>query len=349
MSGAARVLLWGAVVLSEATTARADDAALPTTRLHYRVDVDAASTCPDERGFRRQVAVRLGYDPFVVETSGAEPPRELDVDVTMHSARKVTVRLIERGRELGRREIVPPPRDCEELVQNAAFAASLAIDPRAASRPPPPNDPAALPAPVTATPTPAPSVSAPQPTGTEPARPHNSETRREPWLTAARVGPTVAFGVLPATAIGGQIGGSARHQALSIEVAARYEQALASRVATNGAQVTTIHSLLLAGEVAVCGHAQTGRASPFACAAFQAGTLRAAAEGPSATRDVAIHLALAPRIGVSFALTDSLSLDARAETPLALAPAEIRLDGQSVWNASTFSARLGVGATWTFR
>ena len=100
-----------------------------SARLVYSRTDDAAS-CGDERGLRRAVARRLGYDPFVANRMNAcGNVRAEGAGLRAH------VYLIRDGNTAGgSRELSSPTRDCTELLAAVALAISIAVDPDALDR-----------------------------------------------------------------------------------------------------------------------------------------------------------------------------------------------------------------------
>ncbi len=330
------------MVLATAGAARADDEPLPKLHLDYRV-TGPAGGCPDETSFRRSVASRLGYDPFVAE----EESRKLTVVVKATPPKTVTVSIRDRaGKVLGRRVIAEPPAGCEELVANAAFAASVAIDPTVLSRPEPPpaqpegssaaGEPEAPPARAVAT-VPASSD------GDARAAPASPTSR---WTPMLRAGATGAFGLLPSTSLGLAVGAALRAERWSAGVEGRFDLPTEDQrtIAPSGAPVT-ITTSLVSGNVSACGHFGRGTLVPYACAAIHAGALRGRASGIALPKeDVSPYFAFGPRLGGAVSVTPALALDVRVDVPLALTASDLRVDGRAVWTSPLAAAVLGAGA-----
>jgi len=96
-----------------------------------------AASCPDEAAFRRKVAARLGYDPFVAAAS-----RSIDVSFTT-SGRTVTAttRLRVLGASESVRKLDQAADQCEPLAEAVAASVATVIDPAHASAPVPPPAP----------------------------------------------------------------------------------------------------------------------------------------------------------------------------------------------------------------
>lgn len=310
--------------------------------LAYEV-VGTTDGCPDETAFRRDVALRLGVDPFV--TSGVHAERTLRILVERDTRRAVTVMLVdEREKILGRREITEPRTSCAELVANAAFAASVAIDPTVLSRsdesrapaPPPPSPPPPGP-------TPAPSA-APRDAGAAP----QERPRARPTLTArARADGLAAVGVLPTTALGAGAGLAIGTSAfdLGAEFVGLAGGDTSLDVPTGNGSRVALSTSLLGGDVHACVHLRKV-VSPYACGAVFAGVLRSRAAGIATPRDAAsAWIALAPRLGLEIPLTTILAVDLRVDVPLPLTVADLRVDDRSVWTSNAVAVVAGAGAS----
>lgn len=130
------------VAAPSAAAAQQEPPARPTARLEYAAEAEA---CPNAAAFRREVATRLGYDPFVdeagvvVRASIARGPTGLVGRVATADG---------AGHTLGGREISAPGLRCVDLVEAMAVATALAMEATPADPPPPPaaTPPAASPA-----------------------------------------------------------------------------------------------------------------------------------------------------------------------------------------------------------
>jgi hypothetical protein len=323
------------LVLVAPRAARADDKPLPELHLEYRV-IGRAEGCPDESAFRRNVALRLGYDPFV----GAEGGRRLSVVVKETSPRSVTVTLLDRsGKVAGRRVLAEPPSECAELTANAAFAASVAIDPTVLSRPDP-----------------APSASAPPESAPPPSAPPPVVASKGPdavtkpaatWTPSLRAGATGAFGLLPAAALGVAVSGALRADRWSVGLEGRFDLPNdAERTIAPSAVAVTVTTSLVSANAFACGHFGSAALVPYGCAALHVGALRGASSGIALPKeDVTPYVAVGPRVGVALSVTSGFAIDARLDVPFALTTAELRVDGRSVWTSPLAAAVIGAGAT----
>ncbi len=113
---------WRSIALVAApstTAARQEPPARPTARLEYTAEAEA---CPNAAAFRREVATRLGYDPFVAEASV----------VVRATVARGAAGLVGRvatfdgeGRALGGRELGAPGLRCVDLVEAMAVTTAL--------------------------------------------------------------------------------------------------------------------------------------------------------------------------------------------------------------------------------
>lgn len=150
---------------------------------------DGAERCPDGPTLARDVARRLGRDPFV--TIGGAP--SIDAIVRREGSTWVA-RIVVRdagGGLVGTRDFTSASPDCTAIAAAVTLGVALSIDPEAALRPPP-----AEPAPAPLPPPPAPVVT--------PARPAPAA----PWWRRAGASARVRLlgGVVPGPGVGGAVG-----------------------------------------------------------------------------------------------------------------------------------------------
>jgi hypothetical protein len=153
---------------------------------------DGADRCPDGPSIAREVARRLGRDPFV----SADAP-SIEASVQRTGGRWIA-RLVVRDADdsrLGAREFTSEAADCGPVAAAIALGVALSIDPVAALRAPRPPEPTPAP------PTPAPAVAAPT------APPRVVRAPETPWPRRAGVSAraVAAFGLLPGAAVGASI------------------------------------------------------------------------------------------------------------------------------------------------
>jgi hypothetical protein len=183
-------LLGLAVTLALAGAAREAGAATsPKTSALSWVRMPGAESCMSARELAQGVERRLGRSVFVSAALGdlsiegrierAASPPGYQAHLTLTSS---------DGGTLGTRELRGDGDDCRALDEQLVLVVAVMIDPDAALRPPPHDEPVAPPAPVPA-PSPAPPVPA--------AREEKTPPPARPWQGGALAGASVGFGLLP--------------------------------------------------------------------------------------------------------------------------------------------------------
>jgi len=311
----------------------ANASAAPTGRLVYSRARDAES-CPDEGTLRRAVAARVGYDPFfpwaqrTVVASVERVNRQFVANVSL---------IDEQGIAHGARQL-RTSGDCAELLDAAALAIAIAIDPELLARPP-----AAPP------PEPGPPI-APYVVSTPPAAPPPAETFRSPRpLPATRhavfettFGVLAAAGDAPDIAAGLDIGAQVRWRNVSIAVEGRVD-APATRAAKGGGDVS---SWLALGAVVPCAYF-----GPFlACAVAEGGGVRVSSSGvPDRRAQWTGAWEAGGRVGVLVPVARGAFLRVRSDLLYNLDPTELELRGMPVWTATRFTSALGIDVVLRFR
>jgi hypothetical protein len=349
-----------ALAAAWARSARGDDAALPRLHLVYEVAAEARE-CPDEATFRRDVAVRLGYDPFVA--AGEDAPRALQVAIAgARGRRSARLTLSEEGtggRVLGRRTLGSTRSGCDDLVADAAFAASVAIDPVHATSPAAPSGPAPAPErpappspsipPRSAPPAPPPSTALAPTPSRSPSPPAPASPPGAPLAILLRAGGAASVLVLPGASPEVALSASLRRRALFGGVELRYDAPASDQRATASGRTATVRADLLAAGVHLCVAFGDSWLAPYACAALDAGALRGRSEGvASPASDVSPYAAVAPRAGVLVRVAERVAFDARADVPFVLTATELRVDGRAAWTTPPVGVILGVGASVAF-
>jgi hypothetical protein len=270
--------------------------ATPTARLVYSRTADAES-CPDEADLRQAVAARVGYDPFfawaaktIVAHTASARPQGFVVNIDL---------IDERGVAHGAREL-RTEGTCRELLDAAALAIAIAIDPqslaRSASKPvaretedgvtlrPPDPAPANLVAPR--------------------GEPDVSDSKASHPLTLEGGGGLVASsGVGPAPAFGLALVGGIRGQRLSLGL-----DALVALPAGRPVQFGNLSSWAVLATLAPC--AQIGPSQT--CAIAQVGTLQASGSSSESHRS-ALWLAAGGRLGVLWPVEGSTMVRVRTD------------------------------------
>lgn len=301
-------------------------------RLTYTVAPDAQE-CPTVKVFRDRVAVRLGYDPFV---DADDSSKSLLVDIRGGQRLDAELVLRDGATDLGRRTLSRADHHCDELVSQAAFAASVAIDPAALRGPQAPKETPSATKEVPAV-SQAPAASTAKPT--------------EPFNPVIRVGPKVALGALPSAAFGMVLGASLRRRALSFGVEGRFFFPTDATRETSSARDPTVvlRTSLATGAFLACGHAAFSAIEPYLCATVSVGAIRGESSQVASPRsDVSPYVAAGPRAGVALVLTDQLRVDAGADVPLSIALVRFRVDDRVVWTSPLVSASFGLGVSWSW-
>jgi hypothetical protein len=295
--------------------------AFPSSRLVYSRG-RGAEQCPDEETVRREVAARLGYDPFF---PWAE--RTIVARITREGGTlRASVDLLDKdGFVRGSRQLKPAAADCAELVRSLALAISIAIDPEHA-------DPSANPAPAPTETAPAPSaepVPSPTPPEAKPAPPSKppavppSSNRR--IVPEAGIGVWSALGLAPEVTFGGKLYAGATWGALGV-----FLEGLADLpVSRDGVSVA-----IVAGSLVPCFEQDVW----FACALGSWGRLRAAGvetkTGP--------YVAVGGRLGARVPLWKQLVLRATVDTLVPLDHTEVKAgELNRVWELPLVAGALG--------
>lgn len=330
-----RGLAFACALVLATGVARADNTIEPH-RLVYRATGEG---CPDEAAFRRDVALRLGIDPFVP----AEKPAPT-MTVTVEGARRATVTLTDAtGKALGRRAIPGPRASCAEMVGDAAFAASVAIDPTVLARPTPAPAPVEEPTPPPAPPPPSPAP-APreEPTRPPPAAPDALEA-------AVRLGALAAFGLAPAGGLGITAGLEVKRSWLSASLGGGVLFPPESKLeiedgATRRPTSATLRTTLFVGDLSGCAHLPPAALQPYGCVTVIVGQLRGAASNIARPKEAdSVFVATGPRLGVTMPAGKRLHVDAHVDVPFALTRTELRIDDRAVWSSPAVAAVLSLG------
>jgi hypothetical protein len=310
-------------------------AATPTGRLVYS-RARGAESCPDEATLRRAVAARVGYDPFFPWAQ-----RTVVANVERHRREFVaTVSLVdEQGVAHGGRQL-RTSGDCAELLDAAALAIAIAIDPEILTKPPS----ASLPEP----PPQASSVSVPAPPPA-PAPPEvGAETPAEPapkgcsGTFEASLGALASMGAAPDIAAGLSAGAALRWCDVSVGLEAQ-ANAPATRSAQGGGDVS---SLSVVAALTPCVYF----GSLLGCALVQGGALRAESDGvPDRKTKWTDAVAVGARAAVLVPASDSLFVRVRSDWLANLDPIRLELRGNQVWTAPQVESSLGVDMLVRFR
>jgi hypothetical protein len=309
--------------------------AFPSSRLVYSRD-RGAERCPDEDVVRREVASRLGYDPFF-------PTADRAIIAEVKPAPKgfrATVHLVDKtGIVRGKRELHSPGRDCAELLKSIALAISIAIDPDAVEEPQPPpgqsDNPTPAVPPATIPNAPPGLAMTPQetPEFSEVGSPNMNLDVNDGWTLIAGAGGRVATGVAP-----GASGGAT----LFFGANWRWLAALLEATADLPASNEVVSSRLLFGSIVICGQARV----LFACGLASLGALFAEGE----RSDHSAYAAVGGRAGASLPLGGPLALRLylEAAVPVVWRDIIINVDSHEVWRLPAVSGGAGMQVVLRF-
>jgi hypothetical protein len=300
--------------------------ATPSARLVYSRAAGAES-CPDEEALRRAVAARVGYDPLfawakktIIARMAPATSRGFVASVTL---------VDEQGHEHGARS-VHTDRACDELLDVAALAIAIAIDPQSLA-----PHPSASQSQQELPPAPAPSPPSPPPDEPSPdlTSPPDRGTSPSPLLSGG-VGTVLSAGVAPRPAAGLALGATVRWGRVSVGIEGRID-APASAMASGGGSVS---SWLVAAAVVPCAYA----GPVLFCALGQVGSMQTTGGGVSDGRSPSVlWLAAGGRFAVEMPLEGRSVLRVRSDIVGNYRPPALYLHSVSVWQAPEISSSLG--------
>jgi len=317
--------------------------ASPVARFIY-VRGLGAEACPDEDTMKAAVSARLGYDPFRVvakTTLTAQIARENGVF-------RGHVKLVdEAGQERGARSLESRSDDCKDLGEALALSMSIALDPLsvlAPATPKPPEPPPPEPPPPEPKP-PEPKPEAPRPPPPVVPPPPPPPPPRERAKLGLGAGAHGAFGVGPAVAFGLGLDVSVVFRNASIGLGGRID----FPASVDSAQGGKVRATLVGGEAAPCLRAPLGQTTLFGCGVLLFGAVTAESIDVTVPRAqstffgaggvrAGFEVELVPRVHARIAL-DALG----HFTPYGLA-----VNGVTVFSASSFSGRAGLGLVTFF-
>lgn len=317
-------------------------------RLDHQRSLDA-SACPDEPALRRNVAERLGYDPFVDTAEGTLKTRierageELVAELVLIGA---------DGAILGRRTLTSSGTDCEELASSMALAVAIAVDPLVITRPPapppptdaapdtstdddwagfPPNAPAAPPTSTSTAGLPPraepPAVARPPPAVSEPR-----------WLQVGLVG-LASLGTAPAIAPGLSLQGGYRSQTAFFGLEARAD--VPTSIEAGRGEISAGQ---LVGGLVACAH----RLWVGICGVGSAGVLRSQGIGLLNPQSAStLWVTLGGRALLDIPLTPAVRLRFQGDLTAQPTRTSLMVGTESVWKSPTVSLTLGGGVTWS--
>jgi hypothetical protein len=309
-----------------ASNARASEP-LETASLTYTVQDKIAAKCPDEESFRRKVAARLGYQPFV--QAGRH---RVSVEVkALGSTAKVRAEVVRSGQsEPGVRALEGDVEKCEPLVAALATAVALALDP-VRSAAPVAAEPVKEPVP------PPPTQVAVVPVVVQPTETKKPEAAAVPWHWFGAASGIASVGVLPAAAVGGEFGFGARVKDFSLELAGRAElMPSAVRVASGDRLEATAYSAL----VVPCANLS----SWLLCGSVRIGAIQGRApDVVNPSLGTSVFGAAGARAGYNLEVSRIFSLRILGAVEIPIVRTSLVVDRKAIWTASPVAAGLELG------
>jgi hypothetical protein len=294
----------------------------PSSRLIYARG-KGAEQCPDEAIVRKEVAGRLGYDPFF-------PTADKTIIVRIERGRDQLsgrVELVDStGIVRGLREVTGEPDRCQDLINTIALTISIAIDPATAAGPvasprqeasPVPRDEAA--------PAAAATIGEPEQPGPDAARSAPTPSSVQ-W--SAGVGFFGSLNVNPQLAAGALAFGTARTASASLTLEARADLPSSSNEGFRS------HTFVLG--VAPCLHLR----GVFACAVGSPGWFFAS----DARAGSSFFLLSGVRLGGEVPLTGPLALGVYGDLLAAVIEPRVVRSGAALWRAPLLSESLAAAA-----
>jgi hypothetical protein len=317
-------------------------------RLFVELDYQPDSTlgdCPSEPAFKAVIRDQLGYDPFRADAPQTIVAR---AHATPEGLRGTIEWRDASGAPRGERALSAEHSDCEAFARVMAFAIAVQIqllsgEADAGATPSVPangadrSSDADRASDTSAAPT-------KNPASAEDRPPSPAVTSREPagWELLLGVGPTLGFGVAPATVVEGRVFGTLRHQRFSVEVGG--EASLPSRRTL--AEGNGVEQQLLLGSLAGC------LALPplSGCLVGKAGRLHVRGFGVDAPLSASGALAqIGPRLALGEELGSRLAAALRLEALATLIPWGVTLNHREIWRTPALSLSVGADLAVIFR
>lgn len=280
-----------------------------------------AETCPDQLALERNVAARLGYDPFATPAALRAVAR-FDREGARFRARLE----LSRDAEPTRTRDFDPAADCAGLFESLALALTLAVDPQFLMRPPEPAAPAPAPPPA---PAPAPAPVAPAP----------PEPPREPIVFTAYAGGLASVGLSPTPSVGGTVGFGLRYRALGVYVEGRADAPSKLEVATG-----TVRTNLLLASLLPCFEWR----GLGACISFGAGALQVDGELAFGRRDTTAVIKVGARLRYQWLLFEHLGFYAHLDVCGVPTRVTVTANNAPAWSTSFVTGELALGIVAAF-
>jgi hypothetical protein len=309
-----------------------------------RLSFEAPKACPDEGTLARDVASRLGYEPFRVSATTG-------IAVTITAKGAAFAGRIEvtdaTGKVQGRRDL-PTERDCAELVHAAAFAVAIVIDPLRAQQGPAPlpsAPPIASSAPVAIAPpapTPAPTRSQATPASTASTDPVHLHAAAGMTFSALRV-PSLGLGARI------EVGLRQRRWSLSLEGQSTFplgDEQGEARASGATAEAGAVSASLVSALAVPCIRAGV----LGACALVELGALQGTGRGVDVPkRDTTVLFALGARVMAEVFLVPWLYLRPAVDLLAPITRTTLRIGERPVWTTPPLGLTGSVSVGTVFR
>jgi len=305
-----------------------------------RLSFEAPKACPDEGTLARDVASRLGYEPFRASATTG-------IAVTITAKGPAFAGRIEvtdaAGKVQGRRDL-PTERDCAELVHAAAFAVAIVIDPLRAQQGPPPlpsAPPSASSAPVAVAP-PAPTPSQPPAPAPSQPPPPAPTAPTDPVQLHAAAGMTFSALRVPSLGLGARIEVGLRQRRWSVSLEGQSTFPLGDEQGEGGAVSASLVSAL----AVPCLHA----GAFGACALVELGALQGTGRAVDVPkRDTTVLFALGARVMAEVFLASWLYLRPAVDLLAPITRTTLRIGERPVWTTPPLGLTGSVSVGTVFR
>jgi hypothetical protein len=303
--------------------------------LDYRAEA-ALDGCPDESAFRALVESQLGYDPFRSRAQHQVIARILTAEGRMHG---VVEWRDETGAPRGERELPSEAgRACLELARTMSFAVAVQIqllakdaEEKAESPELPPSDPERSDAKSPARP---PSEQKRARDVPPPLEDEDKGSAPASWQAVVGIGPMLALGVAPRTALEGRAFASVRRGGIGVELGV--EGGLPSSHGTSGDEGFEQH--LVRGAAAAC-----FALSPISgCLVSKVGSLTVRGFGVDEPRSSSGLVGLVgPRVALETGVGGQWLAAVRVEVLATLSPWRVELNDREIWKAPPMAFFVG--------
>ncbi len=291
-----------------------------------------ADACPDEAGLRRDVAARLGHDPFVESAD-----RTVSARIVRDGAKlRGTIELLDAaGKVNGARALESKQFDCKELASAMSLAISLALDPLAGA-PPKPSASVSVTASASASPVVSASASALPPPPRPPPAPSAAPLPAPPPDRGLRVSLGVfgGAGFAPSPNLGFSAAVGYRTARWSLEVEGRRDLPSTSTLG-----VGTVTSSILGFSLVPC----LVRGPLGICALITVGALQASGGDVATPRsEAALWAAAGIRLSLQWTLWGPLAVGLHADGLAPFMRSTLKLNGEEVYSTSSVAGTLGL-------